>query len=44
VWIKNERIGMLDPSGSSMTYGPALYETLLTSLATAIADCVAASG
>jgi zinc transport system substrate-binding protein len=37
-------IGTLDPSGSSLTYGPALYETLLTSLATNIADCVAASG
>ena len=37
-------IGTLDPSGSSLTYGPALYETLLTSLATIIADCVAASG
>jgi zinc transport system substrate-binding protein len=37
-------IGTLDPSGSSLTYGPALYETLLTSLATNIADCVAAAG
>jgi zinc transport system substrate-binding protein len=37
-------IGTLDPSGSSLTYGPALYETLITSLATNIADCVAASG
>jgi zinc transport system substrate-binding protein len=37
-------IGTLDPSGSSLTYGPALYETLLTSLATSIADCVAAAG
>jgi ABC-type Zn2+ transport system substrate-binding protein/surface adhesin len=37
-------IGTLDPSGSSLTYGPALYETLLTTLATGIADCVAASG
>jgi zinc transport system substrate-binding protein len=37
-------IGTLDPSGSSLTYGPALYETLLTTLATNIADCVAASG
>ena len=37
-------IGTLDPSGSSLTYGPALYETLLTSLATSIADCVSASG
>jgi zinc transport system substrate-binding protein len=37
-------IGTLDPSGSSLTYGPALYETLLTSLASSIAECVAASG
>jgi zinc transport system substrate-binding protein len=37
-------IGTLDPSGSSLTYGPSLYETLLTSLATSIADCVSASG
>jgi zinc transport system substrate-binding protein len=36
--------GTLDPSGSSLTYGPALYETLLTSLATNIAECVAAAG
>jgi zinc transport system substrate-binding protein len=37
-------LGTLDPSGSSLTYGPALYETLITSLASNIADCVAASG
>jgi zinc transport system substrate-binding protein len=33
-------IGTLDPSGSTLTYGPALYETLLTTLASAIATCV----
>ena len=37
-------IGTLDPSGSSLTYGPALYETLLITLATSIADCVSAPG
>ncbi len=37
-------LGTLDPSGSSLPYGPGLYETLLTTLATNIADCVAASG
>jgi zinc transport system substrate-binding protein len=37
-------LGTLDPSGSSLNYGPALYETLLTTLATSIADCVSASG
>jgi len=37
-------IGTLDPAGSSLPYGPALYETLLTTLATSIADCVSASG
>ena len=37
-------LGTLDPSGTSLTYGPALYETLLTSLATNIAECVTASG
>jgi zinc transport system substrate-binding protein len=37
-------LGTLDPSGTSLTYGPGLYETLITSLAANIAECVAASG
>ena len=37
-------IGTLDPSGSSLPYGPALYETLLTTLAASIADCVTTAG
>jgi zinc transport system substrate-binding protein len=37
-------IGTLDPEGTTLTYGPALYTTLLTTLATSIADCVSASG
>lgn len=36
------RVGAdLDPSGSTLDYGPGLYATLLTGLAQGIADCVA---
>ncbi len=37
-------LGTLDPSGSSLPYGPDLYQTLIRSLATSIADCVTAEG
>jgi zinc transport system substrate-binding protein len=37
-------VGTLDPEGTTLTYGPALYTTLLTTIATAIADCVATAG
>lgn len=37
-------LGTLDPSGSSLTYGPALYGDLITGLAASIAECVTASG
>ncbi len=37
-------IGTLDPSGSTLTYGPGLYTDLITGLATSIADCVSATG
>jgi zinc transport system substrate-binding protein len=37
-------LGTLDPSGSSLPYGPDLYPTLIRSLATSIADCVTTSG
>ncbi|HDR28024.1 zinc ABC transporter substrate-binding protein [Rhodovulum sp.] len=33
--------GLLDPSGSTMAFGPDLYPALLTGLARTIADCVA---
>ncbi|MBK5933560.1 zinc transport system substrate-binding protein [Rhodovulum imhoffii] len=37
------RIGpVLDPSGSTLTYGPELYGTLLETLATQIASCITA--
>ncbi|MFD1912872.1 zinc ABC transporter substrate-binding protein [Halodurantibacterium flavum] len=32
--------GALDPEGTTLDYGPGLYEALLLSLATTIADCV----
>ncbi len=37
-------LGTLDPSGSSLPYGPALYGDLITGLAASIAECVTASG
>jgi zinc transport system substrate-binding protein len=37
-------LGSLDPEGTTLPYGPDLYTTLLTSLATSIADCVSAEG
>jgi zinc transport system substrate-binding protein len=38
------RVGdMLDPSGTSLAYGPGLYDALLTGLAATIADCVTAA-
>ncbi|ARE40180.1 Zinc ABC transporter, periplasmic-binding protein ZnuA [Rhodovulum sp. P5] len=38
------RVGReLDPSGSTLTYGPDLYDALLTGLAQTIADCVSAA-
>lgn len=38
------RVGdVLDPSGSTLDYGPGLYDALLTKLATSIADCVTAA-
>ncbi|TCM85821.1 zinc ABC transporter substrate-binding protein [Rhodovulum steppense] len=36
--------GLLDPSGSTMEFGPGLYPALLTGLARTIADCVAGAG
>ncbi|TCP44282.1 zinc ABC transporter substrate-binding protein [Rhodovulum marinum] len=39
------RVGApLDPSGSMLDYGPALYPALLTGLAHTIADCVTGAG
>jgi len=35
--------GVLDPSGTSLDYGPGLYDALLTGLAATIADCVSAA-
>ena len=37
-------LGTLDPSGSSLTYGPDLYGNLISGLASSIAECVTASG
>ncbi len=37
-------IGTLDPSGSSLDYGPGLYDTLLRGMAEEIARCVAGAG
>ncbi|TCO74028.1 zinc ABC transporter substrate-binding protein [Rhodovulum euryhalinum] len=39
------RVGApLDPSGSTLAYGPDLYPALLTGLARSIADCVTGAG
>lgn len=37
------RLGTLDPSGTSLEFGPGLYEDLLTGLTDAIVGCVAQS-
>jgi zinc transport system substrate-binding protein len=38
------RTGMLDPAGSLLDPGPALYETLLTGMANEIATCLTGTG
>lgn len=36
-------LGTLDPSGTTLDYGPALYPTLIASIGASIADCAAIS-